>query len=113
MTDETPKETFPAWLRELCYFGGLIVMLAAFLLNQKSDIRSAREELNRMSQDMAAIRQSLPNKEVYDLKLAEITGKIADLRQDLGTVEKSMENQTAINLRMLAHLEASASKKGI
>lgn len=81
------KAPFPAWLRELCYFGGLIVVLAAFLFNQKSDIRSAREEQTRISQDIAAIRQSLPNKEVYDLRLSGITDKIAELRQDL-EVEK-------------------------
>jgi Tfp pilus assembly protein PilO len=83
MTDhQEERSPFPAWLKDLCYFGGIIVTLVVFGLTQRSDLRSTREELSRLTDDVRAVRQSLPNKEVYDMKLSELTQQNAQLRND-------------------------------
>lgn len=81
--DDSTRAPFPVWLKELCYFGGLIIALAAFQFNQSSDLRSAREEMAHISSDVTAIRQSLPDKEVYDLRLKTLDDKIGTLRGDV------------------------------
>jgi hypothetical protein len=82
-TTETVKPPFPAWLRELCYYGGIIVTLTVFGLRLQSDQRSTREEMTRLSSDVSAIRSALPNKEVYDLRLSKIEDAVKDVRDDL------------------------------
>lgn len=74
---------FPSWLTQLCYFGGLIIALAAFSFNQSSDLRSVREETMRISSDVNAIRQSLPNREVYDMKMKDMEARMTKLQNDL------------------------------
>lgn len=87
---EVSRLTFPHWLKELIYVGGFIVALTIFGQNLKSDQRSTREELGRVSEDIAstktdvnAIRAMLPNKEVIDLRLKDLDDKIGRLRADL------------------------------
>lgn len=82
MTDHQDRSPFPAWLKDLCYFGGIIVTLVVFGLTQRSDLRSTREELSRLTDDVRAVRQSLPNKEVYDMKLAELAQQNMALKND-------------------------------
>jgi hypothetical protein len=86
------RPPFPAWLRELCYFGGLIVALTVFGLNLQSDQRSLREEMVRMSTDMAAIRQSLPNKEVYDKALRDMEKRQDNFEVKMETYELKQQS---------------------
>lgn len=81
------RSPFPAWLKDLCYVGGLIVALVVFGQNLKSDQRSAREQQERMAQDLAkvaqdvsSIRTSLPNPDVLNLRFKGIEDKISDLK---------------------------------
>lgn len=92
MADE--KLPFPIWLRELIYIGGIIVALTAFQFAGRSDQRSTREEVQRMAADIKAIRESLPNREVYDMKLDGLQKDIDGLRSDL-----SFEAAKSQNLR--------------
>lgn len=80
---EQTRPPFPFWLRELVHFGSLIVVLTVFILTLKSDQRSTREELARLAGDVGAIRASLPNKDVLDLRLDGIDKTVAALRSDL------------------------------
>jgi len=87
---EREREPFPPWLRELCYFGGIIVALAMFLLSMKSDQRSTSEKLDRVVNDvsnfssrLSAIEQRLPNKEADDLKLKTLEEKVNKNRGDM------------------------------
>jgi hypothetical protein len=89
MTDRPP---FPPWLRELCYFGGIIVTLTVFGLRLQSDQRSTREEMVRLSGDVSAIRQSLPNKELYDRRFDEIDGTLKDIRSDASVEAMKLQN---------------------
>lgn len=80
---------FPAWLRELCYYGGLVVALAVFAFSLKSDQRSTSEKLDRVQIDVAAfssrlsgIEGRLPNKEAEDLKYKLLVDQVDDLRGD-------------------------------
>lgn len=77
---------FPVWLTQLVYFGGVIVALAAFQFSQSGDLRSVREETARIAGDVNAIRQSIPNKEVYDMKLT-------DLAKEIDKVSNTRENE--------------------
>lgn len=98
MPNDDQKSPFPVWLKDLCYVGGLIVALVVFGQNLKSDQRSAREQLERMatdlkavSQDMAAVRGSLPNPEVLNLRFKSIEDKISEVK---GTVDfEAAKNQ--------------------
>lgn len=98
------KSPFPAWLRELCYFGGLIVTLTIFALNLKSDQRSSREELARVSSDVAAIRANLPNKEADEEKMRAVRKEIADnhewVKFEIAKLVKFRE-ETAVDLVLL------------
>ena len=89
--EESARSPFPAWLKDLCYVGGLIVVLVVFGQNLKSDQRSSREALDRLtadlskvSSDVGAIRQTLPNPEVLNLRFKSLEDKISDLK---GTVD--------------------------
>lgn len=88
----TEWQTFPAWLRELCYFGGIIVTLTVFGQRLQSDQRSTREEMARLSGDVSAIRASLPNKELYDRRFAEIEGAMKDMRDKSDVTEMKLQN---------------------
>lgn len=77
------RPPFPPWLRELCYFGGLIVAMSMFLFTMKSDNRSNGEKLDRMSVDVSslstrlgAIEGRLPNKEADDLRYKTLEEKV-------------------------------------
>lgn len=81
---------FPPWLRELCYFGGLIVMMAGFLFTIKSDQRSQGEKLDRVASDvgsfsqrLAGIESRLPNKEAEDLRFKMLEEKVDNNREGL------------------------------
>lgn len=80
---------WPPWLQQLGYFGGLMAAIILSYTNIKSDVRSSREEQVRMVADLNAIRQSLPNKEVYDLRLDELDTRLDDAEQKI-TVEQMM-----------------------
>lgn len=99
------KTPFPPWLRELCYFGGIIVMLAAFLFTGRSDQRSTREELTRLSNDLAKamtsldkIEDRLPNKEADGLRLKAIEERAredrAEVDFEIAKINKWIEGTT-------------------
>lgn len=98
MPNDDSKSPFPAWLKDLCYVAGLIIALVVFGQNLKSDQRSAREQLDRMasdvsklSQDMAAVRGSLPNPEVLNLRFKSVEDRITEVK---GTVDfEAAKNQ--------------------
>lgn len=84
------RQPFPAWLRELCYFGGIIVALAMFLFSMKSDQRSNSEKLDRVATDVAtfsarlgSIEGRLPNKEADDLRYKTLEEKVDKNNADL------------------------------
>jgi hypothetical protein len=94
VNETTERQPFPAWLRELCYFGGLIVLLGGFLFNMKSDIRSQGEKQEtfitsstRAQEDVAkrlsAIEDRLPNKEADGLRYRTLEEKVDRNRNDL------------------------------
>lgn len=74
------RSPFPGWLKDLVYFGGIIVALVVFGQNQRSDLRSAKEQLDRVAQDVTVIRQSVPNPEVLNMRFNQIETKISDLK---------------------------------
>lgn len=87
--DDNSRPPFPVWLKDLCYLGGLIVVIVVFGQGLKSDQRSAREEQARMASDMKAmaedvrkISQSIPSPEVLNMRFGAIDEKIARLRSD-------------------------------
>lgn len=89
-TDHHARPPFPPWLRELCYFGGIIVTLTVFALTGRSDQRSMREELARVSKDVSdtrnaitSLQASLPNKETLDVRLKSIDDRVDKLARDL------------------------------
>lgn len=99
------KAPFPAWLRELCYFAGLVVMMAAFLFTLKSDQRSTAEAVERLSGDfrsfserLSKIEDRLPNKEADGLRLKAIEEKAkedrAELDFELAKINKWIEGTT-------------------
>lgn len=86
-SDDSTKSPFPVWLKDLCYVGGLIVALVVFGQNLKSDQRSSREAQDRMAQDVSelksgvsAIRASLPNPEVLNLRFKGLEDKINEVK---------------------------------
>lgn len=96
---------FPPWLRELCYFGGIIVALTIFGMNLKSDQRSDSEKLTRVessvsefSERLAGIEGRLPNKEAEDLRYRTLAEKVDKNRSDaefaIAKLEKWKEDTT-------------------
>lgn len=86
------KTPWPPWLRDLAYFASILVALVVFGLSQKSDIRSVREGQERQAQDMSnlardigAIRQSLPDPEVLDMRFKAVEKDLAALVQTVET----------------------------
>lgn len=80
-----PRAPFPPWLRDLCYFGGILVSLTMFMLSMKSDQRSSSEKLDRMVADVAAfsgrlstIEARLPNREADDLRYKSLERQVSD-----------------------------------
>lgn len=74
------RSPFPGWLKDLVYFGGIIVALVVFGQNQRSDLRSAKEQLDRVAQDVTVIRQSVPNPEVLNMRFSTMEKSISDLK---------------------------------
>lgn len=89
------RQPFPAWLRELCYFGGLIVMLAGFLFTLRSDQHATRSKVDEMSARLAAVEAKLPNKEAEELKYKMLEDKVDRNRSDtdfaVAKIEKWMK----------------------
>lgn len=91
MADETKSTSpFPPWLRDLVYFGGILVAIVIFGQNLRSDQRSTKETLDRMisdlsqvQSDVSSMQRSLPNPEVLNLRFKGIDEKIAALDADL------------------------------
>lgn len=115
--DSVEKAPFPTWLRELCYFGGLIIMLGAFLFNMKSDGRSQGEKLDafiatstrsqeEVAKRLSAIEGRLPNKEAEELRYRMLEQSIEKNRTDLAFSIAKLENWKEITTRDLI-------KKGI
>lgn len=84
------RAPFPPWLRELCYFGGIIVTLTLFGASLKGDQRSANEKLDRMQTDVQAfssrlstIEGRLPNKEADDLWRRSLEKQVSDNKSAL------------------------------
>lgn len=87
MAEQHEKSPFPSWLKDLCYFGGLLVALVIFGQNLKSDQRSSKEQLERVAADVAkvsadvgAMRGQLPNPEVLNLRFAGVEARLSDLK---------------------------------
>lgn len=85
------RSPFPAWVKDLCYFGGLLVALVIFGQNLKSDQRSTKEQLERvstdlaaMSRDVGAMRGQLPNPDVLNLRFKGLEDKLVAIQ---GTVD--------------------------
>lgn len=102
-----PRERppFPPWLRELCYFGGIIISLTIFGMTMKSDQRSQGEKLDRMvtdvgkfSERLAGIEGRLPNKEAEDLRFKTLEEKVdknySDLDFKIAKLEKWKDDTT-------------------
>lgn len=99
------RQPFPPWLRELCYYGGLIVALTIFGMTMKSDQRSNSEKLDRVqeevsafSQRLAGVEARLPNKEAEELKYKTLEEKVDRNRSDadfaIAKLEKWKEDTT-------------------
>lgn len=80
---EQDSRQIPPWVSQVVMLGGVIVSLSVFSLNTKADVRSTREQVDRIAADVAAIKSSLPNREVYDLKLHALEEQIAVMAADL------------------------------
>lgn len=87
MSERAP---FPPWLRDLCYFGGIIVTLTIFALTMKSDQRSSSEKLDRVAGDVSSfasrlsgIESRLPNKEADDIKFKTLERVVDKNNTDL------------------------------
>lgn len=76
------KPPFPAWLRELCYFGGLIVTLCVFALGLRSDLRSTREEVGRQSLAISDIQNRLPNQEADRIRFQVLQDEVRKNKAD-------------------------------
>lgn len=72
---------FPPWLQNLIGVGAIIVAITFFASDMKSDQRSTREEVARLATDLTAIRASLPNREVYEMRLDDHEKRLAALEQ--------------------------------
>jgi hypothetical protein len=92
------RQPFPPWLRELCYFGGIIVALTMFLLTMKSDVRSISEKQDAFAGRLANIEARLPNREVDELKYKSLEDKVdkdrADLEFAIAKLEKWKDDTT-------------------
>lgn len=85
------RQPFPPWLRELCYFGGLIVVLCSFLLTMKSDQQADSKTLLQVQADVAAIRTMLPNKEADALRYKILEDKVDKNQSDLSFAIAKLE----------------------
>lgn len=91
MADETKATSpFPPWLRDLVYFGGILVAIVIFGQNLRSDQRSTKETLDRMvsdlskvQSDVSAMQRSLPNPETLDLRFGIIEDKLKELQAEI------------------------------
>ena len=78
---------WPSWLKDLVYFVCIIVALVVFGQGLKSDQRSTTEALDRLSRDLsgvqfdvAAMRNSLPNPDVLNLRFKAVEERVAELK---------------------------------
>ena len=105
MTDRPDRAPFPPWLRELCYYAGIIVALTIFGQNMKSDQRSTSEKLDRVVADvsgfssrLSAIENRLPNREADQERWKNLEQKVeknhADLQISIMKLEKWKEDTT-------------------
>lgn len=99
------RQPFPPWLRELCYFGGIIVALTIFGMNLQSNQRSDSEQLDRVEAEVSkisdrlpAIEARLPNKEADELRFKALEQKVDKNRSDaefaIAKLEKFKEDTT-------------------
>jgi hypothetical protein len=89
--DHAKPYSFPGWLKDLLYVVALVVALVVFMQSLKSDLRSSREQgervasdLAKLSTDVSAIRSSLPNPEVLNLRFKGVEERLTELK---GTVD--------------------------
>lgn len=83
------KQPFPPWLRELCYFGSLILLLGGFGWSMKSDQRSTSEEVARLTSDLAKANDKLdkmsdrlPNREADALRFQQLQDEVRKNKGD-------------------------------
>jgi hypothetical protein len=76
------RAPFPAWLRELCYFGGLIVAITVFAITLKSDQQANSLRLDAMAQQLASIEARLPNREVDALRYKQLEDTVKQNKAD-------------------------------
>lgn len=98
-TEIPSKPPWPAWLRDAVYFAGILVALVIFNLNTRSDLRSTKEQLDRVATDMSAlskdvssIRATLPNPEVLNLRFKGIEDKLSELKSDFEFEKAKTQN---------------------
>lgn len=110
--DPVEKAPFPPWLRELCYIASLILVLAGFGFNLKSDNRSQSEKLDsfiesstksqeEVSKRLSAIEGRLPNKEAEELRYKMLEQTVEKNRAELAFSIAKLENWKEITTRDL------------
>lgn len=90
MPEDKPASPFPPWLRDLVYFGGILVAIVIFGQNLRSDQRSTKETLERMvsdlskvQSDVSSMQRSLPNPDTLELRFKIIEDKVKELKAEI------------------------------
>lgn len=101
--NEGQRQPFPPWLRELCYFLGIAVMLTGFLYTMRGDQRLQGQTLDSMAARLLVIESRLPNKEADDLRFKTLEEKVdrnkSDLDFAIAKLEKWKEDTTRILIK--------------
>jgi len=79
-----PRERppFPTWLRELCYFGGLIVVLTMYFAAGSAKQERFVEQMAEQNARLSSIEGRLPNKEADELRFKQLEEKVDKNRSD-------------------------------
>lgn len=99
------RPPFPAWLQQLCYFGGVLVVVTLYAASGKSDQRSNAEKLDRVVEDvrsfsdrLSKMEGRLPNREADDLRYKVLEEKVDKNRNELdfeiAKIQKWQEDTT-------------------
>lgn len=100
----------PPWLKEVIFIAGFVVSLTLFGANLKSDLRSnreafddfrsdTREQIKGLQSDIADIKASIPNKDLYERRFQEIDSRIDLVNSTIGDVKLQQETLQMLHQR--------------